>query len=229
MIPRGDLTIRGKGSDETQILTGLDDRVIEYNGFESVLTLERLEVSGGFAADNVEEAGGNILMVQGKLVTDEVESENSFAEAGGAIAFKNGTNGLLKNTRVTGAGAELLGGAIVLRNDSPLKVKRSIFINNEVDSDADARGGAIDNSDGNLRISDSAFIDNRVETSGSGAVANGGAIFADDSIKIERSLFAANSAQAFSPTAPRLAAPSSCHQRAVVHRQLDLLRQRLRW
>jgi len=196
----GDLTIRGKGSDDTQILTGLDDRVIEYNGSEAVLTLERLEVSGGFAADNVEEAGGNILMVQGKLVTDEVESENSFAEAGGAIAFKNGTNGLLKNTRVTGAGAELLGGAIVLRNDSPLKVKRSLFINNEVDSDADARGGAIDNSDGNLRISDSAFIDNRVETSGSGAVANGGAIFADDSIKIERSLFAANSAQAFSPT-----------------------------
>ena len=53
-------------------------------------------------------------MVQGKLVTHGVNSENSRAEAGGAIALENGTDGSLKDTRVTGAGAETVGGAIVL-------------------------------------------------------------------------------------------------------------------
>lgn len=196
----GDLTIRGKGSDETQILTGLDDRVIEYNGFESVLRLERLEVSGGFAADNTSDSGGNILMVQGKLVTDDARSGNSFAEAGGAIALENGTDGVIKGTLITGAGAETVGGAIVLRNGGTLKLRRSSFVNNEVDEDVDARGGAIRSFEGNIRISDSLFIDNRAETSGAGAAANGGAIYAGNSLKIERSLFAANSAQASAPT-----------------------------
>ena len=192
----GDLTIRGKGSDDTQILTGLDDRVIEYNGFEAVLRLERLEVTGGFSADNTSDSGGNILMVQGKLVTDEFESGNSFAEAGGAIALENGTDGVLNRSLVTGAGAETVGGAIVVRNGGKLQVKRSYFVNNEVEEDVDARGGAIRNFEGNIRISDSAFISNTVETSGSGAAANGGAIYAGNSLKIERSLFLGNSAQA---------------------------------
>ena len=192
----GDVTIRGKGSDESRIITSLDDRIIDFNDSGQVLSLERLEVSGGFAADNVESSGGNVYVGQGKLKMKNVLSTNSYAFVGGAIAFESGSPGQLKNTVVTGAGAEAAGGAVVVRQGGKLTIKKSVFDDNEVDESADISGGAIRTLEGKLVISDSAFIDNRAEASGAGNQADGGAIHAGDLIDIKRTLFAGNSAQA---------------------------------
>ena len=190
----GDITIRGTGSDETQISTSLDDRIIEFNAFDQVLALERLEVTGGFAADNTPDSGGNVYAAQGKLKMKNVLSSNSFAAVGGAIALESGSTGQLKDTTVTGAGAELEGGAIELRNGGKLTIKRSTFEGNEVDQNADIEGGAIRTREGKLVISDSAFIDNKVTAGGSGNDTSKGAIFAGHKIDIKRSLFSGNTA-----------------------------------
>lgn len=161
-IPVGkSLTIDGANASGLTISGNNANRIFYLDSTSvnpTTLTLKNLQIANGYTP----EQGGAILTThQGRLNLEGMTFTNNVAnEGGGAIytafeGYLTVTNSVFNGNKATAGNNERAGGAISFHGPNDFTITGSTFTNNE-----GINGGAVNNLNGNLTITDTNFINN---------------------------------------------------------------------
>ena len=233
------LTITGAGAGRTVITQVRADRVFEVEAAEPV-TISNLSIVGGHGvgqgggvynggaadltlrgveiASSSADVGGGIYSTR-PLTVDRSRVTDNTASTGGGIAL-SGHGGTLTGTTVSGNTAEIFGGGIWAKDVDSLTIAGSLVANNSVTT-AGARGvpqdggGILVSSDtaatgpADVHVSDTTIRSNTAAGGGGLAWQTAG------SLLVERSLFAANTAELGGGIVTRVRAPADVNNTAT--------------
>ena len=203
-----DLTIEGPGQNELTVSGNDLSRVFDIANAD--VAIRELTISDGFGTDGLvvwgSGGGAGIRVTQGSLHLDDVHLENnrivdSVFAGGAAIQNRGGDVSLvdvvLSNNEASGL---FFAGGGAIHNEGTLSVEDSKFENNvSANHPANTQwatgGGAINNSAGQVTITNSRFVNNQVD--GMNAGGYGGAIqnLFGSLLVVHDSHFSSNTAQ----------------------------------
>jgi CSLREA domain-containing protein len=172
----GPITVRGVGSDISEITTGLADRVFDLNNLSSSLRLEKVQVNSGDVTSygGFDGFGGTIRSI-GRLTIDRAQVNNGDADSGGAVYSGTALN--ISRSRFSGNDAIQSGGTLFFTADATIK-RAAINSSDAGGGTADAAGGALYMASGEATISDSSIRGSSADGA-TNADGYGGAVFVD--------------------------------------------------
>lgn len=191
----GALTIAGVNRDETYLVAGAGDRVIEAAGDASALRLERLGVDSenvSALVGELEDVGGGVKVRAGSLTLKGIDVLDGTAHSGGGVYFS-------KNAplRITGTffldNEAANGGGLYARGSAAGSIRRSGFAYNKALTMGVGGGGLLTSMD-SMRMSDTVIFDNDLVNSGGGGAAGAGVYAPAGGLVVRRSVISLNEA-----------------------------------